>query len=144
MRAVTGRSDFSASRIAWTIAAFDTAQVIGIDAADERARAPEAHRVRPVVVVRARNQDVIEAGQFLADAFDRRQEQADDVGTGDGDRLVAVAQDDGADGERIEDGGRLAVGPEAGEIDRLAAELRRDVGLAEADLQLRRSDRKRD
>ena len=89
-----------------------------------------------MVVVRARNQDIVEARQFLADALDRRQEQADHIGTGDGDRLAAVAQDDGPHGERIVDGGRLAVGPEPGEIDRLAVELGRDVGFAEAGQEL--------
>ena len=75
------------------------------------------------MVVGTADEDVSEAGQFLADPLDRRQEQADHIPRRRWQSWCRRGQDDGPDHERLVDGRGLAVLAEAGDVDRLAAEL---------------------
>src|SRR6516225_3285564 len=45
----------------------DEGEVVGIDAALERIRSPQAERVRPFVIVRAGDEDIGETGQLAPD-----------------------------------------------------------------------------
>src|SRR5205823_5868469 len=96
-------------------------------------------RVGAFVVVRAADDDVIEAAQLLAHALDVGVEEADDVDGGEGDLLLPVAEDDRAGEKRVRHPGCLPVMPEPSDVDRLLANFGGNVNLAEADAQLGRT-----
>ena len=114
-------------------AIFDLLQVIGIDAGLDRIGAPEAERVRAFVIVRCGDHDIFETGQILANAFDAGVEEPDDIDGDECDPLVAVAEHDGADHDRVVNLLRFAVLPEPGEVDGLLAEFGSDIEFREAD-----------
>ena len=114
--------------------------VVRVDAGVERAGAPQAQRVRPLVIVRARDHHVGEAGQVGADFLDEVVEQPDHVGADQGDLLLPVGKHHRAGHQRVVDLGRLAVVAKAGDVDRrFAVDRRRDVGVGESDRQVGRA-----
>ena len=73
-------------------------------------------------------------GSFWRMLLDEGMKQADQVDRDEGDLGLAMGQDDGAGHERIVDARGLAVLAEAGDVDRLVADLGSDVGFGEAGL----------
>src|SRR5439155_9422036 len=88
---------------------FDGFQIGFVDAADERTGAPQSERIGALVVVRAGHEDIVEAGQPLADVDDVGTEEADEVDRSESDLAFALAQHDGTGEEPIMDLPRLAV-----------------------------------
>src|SRR6185312_10598754 len=74
---------------------FHLLQIIRIDAGLQWVGPPEAERIRAFVVVRGRDEYVMEAGEFLANAFDTAVKQTDHIDGSQGDAAIAIGQNAG-------------------------------------------------
>src|SRR5207244_3879009 len=88
-----------------------------IDAALKRIGSPQTERVRPLVAMRAGDEDIREAGQALANVFDDRIEQSNEIDRSQCDFALAVAEYDGAGHERIMNASGDAILAKSGDID---------------------------
>ena len=135
MRALTGLQAASASFTAATICFSTVGEVGRIDAAFEGTGTPQTERVRSFMIVRAGNENVVEARQLFSDAFDVRMKEANEIDGDKGDFFLAVFENDRASLERIVNSGRLAIVAEAGQVHRFLLHARRDVRFGETGLQ---------
>jgi hypothetical protein len=113
----------------------DLGDILRIDAALERTSSPQTEGIRPFVVVRAGNEDVAEARQTLADAFDLWMKETDKIDGDDGNLFLTLLQDDSAGLETIVNTNRLAIVTEAGHENGFFLHARSDVRFREAGLQ---------
>src|SRR5207245_1957570 len=108
-----------------------------IHATYKRTRTPKPERVWSLMVMRARDQDMSEARQSLAQSRDVWIEEADKIDADDGHTLLVLLEDKRTGHERIMNLGGLAIVTETGQVDRFVAELRRNIVFIEADLKSR-------
>ena len=97
-------------------------EITKIDSRREGIRAPDTERVRSFVLMRTRNDDVVDARLGVdegANRFDLRIEVSDEVDRYDRDSTVRSVDDDSARPDLIVVARRLAIVAEASDVDRL-------------------------